>query len=51
MVKQWDTVEKAETLAVEPRIRVGKPEALAVEQWPWLVGPWTRTGSPELGRM
>ena len=51
-------MEKAETQAVEPRIRAGKPEALAVEHWPWMVRPWIRavqpgfwTGSPELGRM
>ena len=51
-------MEKAETLVVEPRIRAGKPEALTVEQWPWMVGLWTRavqpgfwTGSPEIGWM
>ena len=57
-VKQGGTVEKAETQAVDPRIRAGKLEALTVEQWPWMVGQWTRamqpgfgTGSPELGWM
>ena len=27
---------------MEPRIREGKPESLAVEQWPWMVGQLTR---------
>ena len=54
---QWLDNTQAED-AVEQRIRAGKPEALAVDQWPWMVGPWTRsvqpgfwTGNPELGRV
>ena len=39
-------MEKAETQAVGPRILAGRPEALAVEQWPWMVRPWTRVVKP-----
>ena len=48
-IKQGGTVEKAKMQAVEPRIRAGKPEVLAVEHWPWMVRPWIRTVQPGLG--
>ena len=39
-------VQKAGTQAVELRIRAGKPEALAVKQWPWMVRPVARALQP-----